>query len=147
MRRGVAATLTSVFAGLVLVGCSSSPSTGGGRWLSQVSGFGLDHAQATTSKKVWKTEVHRQNVKLNAVVTTLQKSARPGRADGCPAGPLLRIVIGGTFPSRSSSTTYEDSLATPDGQICFRTYQQTAPRLPGVPVASLKRKYEVPNSG
>jgi hypothetical protein len=116
----------------------------GGRWESQVSAWRLSHADSFRTQEIWKREVRRQQVHVDAVVSMLD--ANPTTIQGCPQGPVLRVVIHGTFPAEPASREYEDLYASRDGHVCAKTYRRSAPRLEGVPNGYLQRTYVVPDS-
>jgi hypothetical protein len=136
---------------LAVAGCGSAPQPrSGGRWVPDVSYWGLSPQEVTQTEAIWKHEVRRQGVKHLDAVVSLHGKGGPGvvsESGRCPRGSLLRIVIRGTFPTKSSAITYEDLYSASNGRICHVTYRKVAPNLTGEPQHHLHRIYDVSNSG
>jgi hypothetical protein len=102
-------------------------------------------------RAIWRREVRREHARVDAVVALRVAQGAPGvrpRSRACYAGPVLRIVIRGTFPTKPSVTRYQDLYASSgEGRVCATDFRTEAPKLKGVPLGLLQRTFDVPDSG
>lgn len=145
------ASLCAVAWLLALTACGTQPAQQPGTWDPQYYGFGLSHAGFARATAIWHTELKRQHVQhLDAVVyfrVGVKQREQLASSSTCPAGPLLRVVIRGIFPTKPGSVRYEDLYATPQGRVCDVAYRRTMPDVPNRAAEHLRRSYDVKNSG
>ena len=77
----------------------------------------------------------RQHIDLNVAVTLAhEKTSQQGepQSGSCPTGPLIRVVLEGSFPAQNPAVKAEEVYADPLSRhmgICARTYLSTLPAL------------------
>jgi len=122
-------------AALLLSGCGEHESA----QQAGVTNGGLTAGDDGTALRIAIREVNRQHIDLSTSVALLHvkgsRQAEP-RSGSCPVGPLIRVVLEGSFPARGPAVHAEEIYADPLSRsrehlgVCSRTYLSTAPALP-----------------
>ncbi len=121
-------------AALLVSGCGSrEPAVQAG-----VTNGGLTAGAEGTAQRIAIREVKKQHIDLSAAVALAHEKssaqAEP-RSGSCPTGPLIRVVLEGSFPAQppavEAEEIYADPLSTRRGHlgICSRAYLSTVPAL------------------
>jgi hypothetical protein len=118
---------------LTASGChaSSAPAVQAG-----VTNGGLSAGEVGAAQQIAIREVRQQHIDLDAAVALshTKTSRHDGpRSGSCPTGPLIRVVLEGSFPMQSQAVEAEEIYANPlSGHlgICSRTYLHAVPVLP-----------------
>ncbi len=123
-------------AAVLVSGCGSNES--GSRQSAVQAGVtngGLTAGAEGTAQRIAIREVKRQHIDLNAAVALAhEKTSQQGEphSGSCPTGPLIRVVLEGSFPAQNPAVKAEEVYADPLSRhlgICSRTYLSTVPAL------------------
>ena len=123
-------------AALLVSGCGSHESASRQFAVQQgVTNGGLTAGAEGTARRIAIREVKKQHINLTAAVALAHErtsaQAEP-RSGSCPTGPLIRVVLEGSFPVQDPAVKAEEIYADPLSRhlgICSRTYLSTVPAL------------------
>jgi hypothetical protein len=96
---------------------------------------GLTAGAEGMAQRIATREVRKHNVDLTAAVALAhEKTSRQSepRSGSCPTGPLIRVVLEGSFPAQDPAVKAEEIYANPLSShlgICSRAYLSTVPTL------------------